>query len=202
MTGADIRHAKPRGPRLRPAGERRERPRPARAEPHPRAPRPRTPLHALQPALALVVLSAALGSAAVPLEPLDAKNGVGDLAFGAPPAQFRDLLSWGQQDDLAVYVGEMNPEVAGIRFETRLLRFWQDHLVEVELLTTDIAAARSYFKLMVQTYGRPTNKLGANSYQWVGSLVLASYAENGKTASVTYGSVTLLKERQRQSKKR
>jgi hypothetical protein len=148
------------------------------------------------------VLFVALSAWAAILEPLDARNGFLDLQFGAAAAQFHDLLPWGQQEDLNVFVAEMNPEVAGVKFETRLLRFWQDRLVEVELLTSDMNAARSYFKLMVQTYGRPTSKLGQNSYQWAGNVVAARYSENGKTASVTYSSVALLKARQKQQKKR
>jgi len=148
----------------------------------------------------LAFVAAAAWAAA--LEPLDARNGFLDLQFGAPSGQFHDLLSWGQQEDLAVFVEGMNPEVAGVRFETRLLRFWQDRLVQVELVTTDLAAARRYFKLMAEAYGRPTSKLGQNSYEWVGSLVNARYGEDGKTASVRYESVALLKERQRRGKKR
>jgi hypothetical protein len=148
-----------------------------------------------------LVLVAASAWAAL-LEPLDARNGVLDLEFGAASGQFRDLLPWGQQEGLDVFVAEMNPEVAGIRFETRLLRFWQDRLLEVEFLTTDLGAARRYFKLMADSYGRPTSKLGANSYEWRGALVLARYGEDGKTASIRYSSIPLLKERQRQMKQR
>ena len=147
-----------------------------------------------------VLLFVTAAAADQTLEPLDTRNGFAEMEFGTAATQHADLLPWGQEEGLDIFVADMNPEVAGVRFEARQLQFWKDRLARIQFVTTDLNSARRYFKLMTQSYGRPSSKLGPNSYEWKGQRVWASYGEDGKTATITYASISLEREWQKRKK--
>jgi hypothetical protein len=141
-----------------------------------------------------------IAAAAQSLEPLDTRHGFGEMEFGTASTQLGDLLPWGQEDGMAIFVADMNPEIAGVKFEARKLQFWKDKLARIQFVTTDLNSARRYFKLMTQSYGRPSSKLGPNSYESKGQKVWASYGEDGKTATITYASISIEREWQKRKK--